>query len=323
MASVTEHGIAHLPVSFFAAVMGVGGTALAWRRASHVWGLPEWPQLVLLALAALIFVVLAAAYLVKLARWPQAVLAELRHPVRMAFVPTITIAMLVLATAAQDVARPVAVVLWWAGALGHLAATVWALSSWTVREDIGVGHITPAWFIPVVGNVVTPLAAPSIGSVELAWFTFGVGMVFWLALLPLVLYRVILHAAPFAPKLLPTYAVFIAPPAVATLSWQSLTGELGSPAPRILYAAALAFVVLVAAQLPRLRRVPFALTWWAYTFPVAAAAATAVAVAGALPGVGYDVAAVVLLLTSTVLTLGVLARTLVAQARRQVLVPEP
>ncbi|HHU11551.1 MAG TPA: C4-dicarboxylate ABC transporter [Intrasporangiaceae bacterium] len=317
-----EYGIPHLPVSLFAAVMGLGGTALAWRRADHVWGLAQWPSLVFVALAVTVFAVVGTAYIIKGLRWPHTVQAEFRHPIRMAFVPTITIALLVLATALQDLARPVAVVLWWIGAVGHLAATVWALSSWTVREDIGVGHITPAWFIPVVGNIVTPLAAPTIGSVEFAWFAFGVGMIFWVALLPIILYRIVLHETPFPPKLRPTYAIFIAPPAVAMLSWQSLTGRLDDPMGRVLYAAVVILAVLVAAQWPRLRTVPFALPYWAYTFPLAAGATAAIAVAGALPGVVYDIVAIVLLTVSTLVSLGVLARTLLAHSRRQVLVPE-
>jgi hypothetical protein len=59
--------------------------------------------------------------------------------------------------------------------------------------------------------VITPLAATEIGSLELAWFAFGVGMVFWLALLPLMLHRVLLYDHPLPAKLLPTLAIFVAP----------------------------------------------------------------------------------------------------------------
>ena len=78
--------------------------------------------------------------------------------------------------------------------MGHLVATLAVVSAWFGRTDIVHGTVTPAWFIPVVGNVVTPLAAPDIGSVELGWFAFGVGVVFWLGLLPLLLQRVLLDA---------------------------------------------------------------------------------------------------------------------------------
>ena len=169
--------------------------------------------------------------------------------------------------------------------LGHLAATLAVLSVWFSRPDIGPAAVTPAWFIPVVGNVITPLAAAQLGSVELAWFAFGVGVVFWLGLLPLLLQRVLLHDPPLPAKLLPTIAIFIAPPAVVMLSWQALTGVVDGPVVRMLYAAAMVFVVLLLAQVPRLRPLPFALPWWAYTFPLAAASAAAISMAGARPQV--------------------------------------
>jgi tellurite resistance protein len=317
-----ERSLAHLPVTLFSSVMGLGGVSLAWRRAAHVWGVPEWPALVFLALAALAFLVVGVAYAAKWVRYPAAARAELRHPVRMAFVPTITISLLVLATAGQSVAAGVASVLWWLGAVGHLAATVAVLAAWFGRADIVHATVTPAWFIPVVGNVITPLAAGQLGSVELGWFSFGVGLVFWLGLLPLLLQRVLVHDAALPEKLLPTVAIFMAPPAVAMLSWGALTGDLGGPVARILWAGATGFLLVLLAQVGRLRAIPFALPYWAYTFPLAAVAAASVAMAGTHPQVAYDVIAAVLLAATTVLVLHVLAMTLRAVARRQICLPE-
>ena len=82
------------------------------------------------------------------------------------------------------------------------------------------------------------------------------------------------------------------------------------------------FVVLLLAQVGRLRTIPFALPYWAYTFPLAAAATAATAMAGARPQVAYDVVAAVLLGFSTALVLGVAELTLRAAARGQICVPE-
>lgn len=317
-----EHSLANLPVTLFASVMGLGGLSLAWRRAATVWGLDQWPALTFLAMATLAFVVVATLYALKWARHHSAARAELRHPVRMTFATTLTISVLVLATAGQDVAPTVASALWWVGALGHLAATVAVITVWFSRPDIDHGSVTPAWFIPVVGNVITPLAAARLGSVEVAWFAFGVGAVFWVGLLPLLLQRVLLHDPPLPPKLLPTVAIFVAPPAVMMLSWQALTGVVDGPAVRLLWSAAMVFLLLLLAQVPRLRRLPFGLPWWAYTFPLAAASAAAISMAGVRSQVGYDVFAALLLTGTTVLVLAVAILTLRAAARRQICVPE-
>ena len=314
--------IEHLPVTLFSTVMGIGGLSLAWRRAVRVWDAPAWAAQVLFWTALAVSVLVAALYAAKWLRHPAAAWAELRHPIRMTFAPTTTIALLVLATAGQDLLPGFARVAWWVGAVGHLALTVLVLTAWFGRADIAIGQMTPAWFIPIVGNVVTPLAAAEIGSVELAWFAFGVGMVFWLALLPLLLHRLLLHEAPLPAKLLPTLAIFIAPPSVALLSWGSLTGSVDDALGRVLYAAAMMFVVLLVAQIGRLHRIPFALPYWAYSFPLAAASAAAIAMAGARPQAIYDWVGVALLAATTVLVAVVGVFTLRAAARGLILVPD-
>ncbi len=313
----------HLPLPLFATVMGLGGLSLAWRRAAVAWEVPDWPAQMLFWLALAAFVIVATAYAAKWVRHPAAARAELRHPVRMTFAPAITIDLLVLATAGQDLLPTAATVAWWVGALGHLLLTVVVMSAWFGRHDIVLDHVTPAWFIPVVGNVVTPLAAREIGSVELAWFSFGVGVVFWLGLLPIVLRRVLLHGQSLPIKLLPSIAIFIAPPAVAGLSWLALTEQTpDDPVFRILFAATVMFTAMVLAQAPMLARVPFGVPWWATTFPLASASAIATAAAGRLPGTAYDVLAVGLLALATAVVAAVAALTVRAALRRQICVPE-
>lgn len=169
-----------VPVGLFSSVMGIGGLALAWRRAAAHWGLPDVIWQVLAGAAAVVFLLVALLYAVKLTRFPAAARAEWAHPVKVAFVPTATVSLLVLAAVWRDLAPGAAATAWWIGAVGHLGLTVAVIVAWIHRTGIAIGHVTPAWFIPVVGNVVTPLATPTVGSVELAWVSFGVGIVCWL-----------------------------------------------------------------------------------------------------------------------------------------------
>ncbi len=313
----------HLPVPLFATVMGLGGLSLAGRRAAVVWDVPAWPAQALFWVALATFVVVATAYAAKWVRHPAAARAELRHPIRMTFAPAITIDLIVLATAGQDLLPTAATAAWWVGAVGHLLLTVVVMSAWFGRHDIVLDHVTPAWFIPVVGNVITPLAAREIGSVELAWLSFGVGVVFWVALLPIVLRRVLLHGQSLPLKLMPSIAIFIAPPAVAGLSWLALTeAPADDPVFRILFAATVMFTSMVLGQARMLAQVPFGVPWWATTFPLASASAIATAAAGRLPGTAYDVLAVALLALATVVVTSVAALTVRAALRRQICVPE-
>lgn len=312
----------YLPVTLFASVMGLGGLSLTWRRAAVVWGVSPVIAEVLFWIALATYVFVAVLYVGKWVRHPAAARAELRHPIRMAFVPTITIGLLILATAGQDLLPGPATVAWWVGAVGHLLVMIVVMGAWFEREDIGLSQVTPAWFIPVVGNVITPLAAPALGNLQLAWFSWSVGLVFYVALLPILMLRVLLHSDPIPPKLLPTIAIFIAPPAIAGISWTVLTGKQGDAVFHIFYGATMAFLLLVVAEFPRLRKVPFALPYWAYTFPLTAASVIALVAAATLPGAAYDVVAYVVVAVTTIVVVAVSALTLVAAARRQICVPE-
>ena len=80
--------------------------------------------------------------------------------------------------------------------------------------------------------------------------------------------RIIFHT-PLPVKLLPTLFILIAPPAVGFLSYIKLTGELDAFA-HVLYNFALFLTILLLSQLPRFARLPFFISWWAYSFPLAA-----------------------------------------------------
>lgn len=254
---------------------------------------------------------------------PAAVLAELRHPVRLAFVPTMTIALLLVATAGLEVVPRLAAVLWWVAMPLQLVVTLFVLTAWIGRQTFGQEHVTPAWFIPVVGVVVVPLVGVSVGPPEISWFFFSVGVVSWMALLPVVLGRLLLHGQELPAKLVPTLAVLVAPPAVAFLALlRLLPAQSPAPIARVLYYAALFFALLVLAQIGALRRAPFALSWWAYSFPAAALTVATLVMAREPGGMFLHVLAWMLLVGTSLLVAVLTVRTVVAMLRGRICVPE-
>ena len=67
----------------------------------------------------------------------------------------------------------------------------------------------------------------------------------------------------------PALFIFIAPPAVGFISWFNLTGSIDAFG-HILYSVAAIFTLLLFSQINHFRRIPFFLSWWAYSFPLAA-----------------------------------------------------
>ena len=74
---------------------------------------------------------------------------------------------------------------------------------------------------------------------------------------------------PMQEKLVPTLFILIAPPAVGFIAYMSLTGELDAFA-RILYFAGLFLTLLMLVQIRLFAKLQFFLSWWAYSFPLAA-----------------------------------------------------
>jgi len=128
--------------------------------------------------------------------------------------------------------------------------------------------MNPAWFIPPVGNVVVPVAGLPLAYVELSWFFFSVGMLFWATLMAIIFYRLMFHS-PMDEKSLPTLFVLIAPPAVGFIAYTRLVAEI-DPFGHVLYDAGLFLTLLLFTQLPRFLKLRFFLSWWAYSLPLAA-----------------------------------------------------
>ncbi len=166
-----------------------------------------------------------------------------------------------------------------------------------------------------------PLVAAQHGFVEIGWLFLSIGLVSWLVLLTNVFNRLVFHH-PQPPHLLPTLCILIAPPALAFLAYTSLTGALDGFG-RLLYYPAVFFFLLVVGQLPRLLRLPFALSWWAYSFPRAALTVATFVMAEATNTPLFPVAAVGLYGVLVVVVGWLTVRTAVACRQDAICQPHP
>lgn len=263
-----------LAPAWFSLVMGLAGLSLAWQRASAAMGeLAQGFALALGALALAVFVALGLFSLLRLQRYGQAWAEDLKHPVRHAFVAAIPIGLLLLVTVGVALAGPQAwlLPLWWLGSLTLLGVTLWVLARWwRPKEGLAWPALTPALFIPIVGNVLVPLAGVPLGQAEWSAAQFGIGLLFWPLVLVLLLVRIAVNGL-WPERLLPAGFILIAPPAVIGLA----ALQLGAP-PLLAWLAwgmALFSLLWAATLLPRIAKLPFGVPHWAMSFPLAAFAA--------------------------------------------------
>jgi tellurite resistance protein len=242
--------------------------------------------------------------------------------VKSSFFAAVSISFALLGAVALGAFAPLALPLWAIGAVLQVAAMVMVLNAWIHRENLQHAHATPPWFIPAVGNVVLPLAGVRLGMIELSWWFFAVGILFWIVLLTVVIARLLFVQPPLPQRLIPTMCIFLAPPAVGFLSWLQLTAQNPSrgdldPVGHMLFGIALFFALFLATQAHRFARLPFYLSWWAFSFPTAAFAAACLAYSQFVPMMFVQGLAMAMVALATLLISWLLIRTIIAVARNE------
>lgn len=315
--------ISHFPIPFFGSAMGLSGFAIALMRYGHEMAIPAIAttgRSVLYATAVwLLF--LMATYLQKLIRYPAHVHEEWQHPVRKNFFAAISISLLLLAIGFYSIAPVVSFWLWHIGTAIHFIFLIQVFRSW-ITAEFSITAMNPAWFIPVVGTILVPIAGVAHANPEVSWFFFSIGIVYWIVLLSIVLNRIIFHN-PLPERLYPTLCILIAPPAVGFLAYLKLNGGELDMFARVLYYQALFTTLLLLSLINRFRAIPFSLAWWAYTFPLAAITIATVQISLLLPQIALFswLATGFLLLTGVVICVATL-RTVSAIRQHQICVPE-
>jgi C4-dicarboxylate transporter/malic acid transport protein len=293
--------------NWFASVMGTGIVAnaaavLPLRMpglrvfATVVWGL-----------AAAWLIVLTAAFAVHWIRYPDRARGHAANPVMAQFWGAPAMALMTVGAGTlvlgQGLLGPAAVgadwVLWLAGTALGLVTAVWIPYLMMTQHEIGAADAFGGWLMPVVppmvsaatGALLVPYVSSAQGRLTLllaCYAMFGISLFASVIIITQVWSKLVTHK-PGAAVMVPTLWIVLGP------LGQSVTaaGNLGTAAAGVLpepYAAgagvfallygvptwgfAVMWLVLAAAITIRtaLRNrpggLPFALTWWSFTFPV-------------------------------------------------------
>ncbi|MDA3049331.1 SLAC1 anion channel family protein [Campylobacter sp. JMF_02 ED1] len=256
--------LSNFPIMFFAVTMGLGGLSIAYRAISEAYGAPHFIFEILRFFALGVFALISAFYTAKIIKFPRAVQAEFTHPIKLSFFATFSISLLLLAIAFNDISA-LHSVFYGVAMIFHAFLTLYIISFW-IQKNMLITHSNPAWFIPIVGNLIVVIAASEKG--EYLWYFFSIGIFFWIVLFSIVFYRIIFHDQ-LAQKFVPTLFIMIAPPSVAFLGYINIGGEFDMLA-KILINLVLFFTLLIFFMAKSFFGLKFFLSWWAFTFPTAA-----------------------------------------------------
>ncbi|MFC5666119.1 TDT family transporter [Kitasatospora misakiensis] len=307
--------LAQLSPNWYAVVMGTaivanGAVALPVR-----WpGLLGFAELMwALGLAGLL--VLGAARVVHLTRYREAAREHLlENPATAVFYGCPPMALLAVGLGTLTVgsraigtgpAVAIDLVLWTAGTVYALAVAVGIPYLMITRHEVSPLAANPTWLLPVVAPLVASAAGPALvphlpaGAAREALLygcatLFGIGLLATLALLPVVLTG-LAHSKLPTLALTPTLFLVLGPLGQSTTAVHQLADAAGpvlpelAPATRALaelygvavLGVAMLWLLLALAANLRARRagMSFAMTWWAFTFPVGTCVTGAAALA--------------------------------------------
>jgi tellurite resistance protein len=306
----------YLPVGLFGSAMGLTGLSVAWRLAHNDFGAPSWVALAIGYIAIAAFIVLLGGYGVKLVTAFDAVRSEFRHPIAGNLFGTIFISALLLPIVLAPLSLPVARVLWVAGAVGMLLFA-WIIMNRWMSDRQQVAHATPAWIIPLVGMLDIPLALPELGLPPmhgLMVFSLAVGLFFAVPIFTLILSRLFFEP-PMPDALKPTLMILLAPFAVGYSTYTTTTGQTDIFAASLYMLTLFLLAVLVGLLRDLLKCCPFRISWWAVSFPLAAASIATLRFAETAPDALVNAIALIVLALATVVIAGLFLRTLIGLAK--------
>lgn len=263
-----ENKLRYFPTALFASVMGLSGVTVALRQYEEMTDLAAIGSNLFLILAVLMFIVNLGVLIMRIVNFPEDIHAELKHPVKMNFYGAVSISFLMMGLVLYDMSELLSLFVWGIGALLQLLLTLYLLTRLMWTLEFKLEQFNPVWFLPIVGNIVVPLAGVYHVGSEINWMFFSLGLIFTIFYFTFFFNRMFFHG-PLPPMLRPTVFILLAPPAIAVMSFYNLTGEVNTLT-YVLYGFVFYLGLLLLVQIRGFLSVPFFVSWWAMLFPTAA-----------------------------------------------------
>ncbi|QYK06747.1 TDT family transporter [Shewanella zhangzhouensis] len=263
----------------------LGGLALA--IASLGWTLenvlPAANGMAQLA-GSLLGAILLMALTIKFILHPKILAEELAHPVLGSVIPTYAMGWMVVSRCLGNYVAGAGEVLWLLAVAAHLGfLTVFCVHR---CRSFSLDSMVPSWFVPPIGIIVAAVAFPPHGPRVLAEALLWFGMLAYLVMLPVMLYRLIFRAAvPQAAQ--PTLAILAAPASLSLAGYLSLIPEPSVVIIGLLLTLAVLMTSIIYLAFFHLLRLPFSPGFAAFTFPMVIGATALYKTHDWLAGQGY------------------------------------
>ena len=314
-----QNRLKFFPIMMYASVMGMSGLTIMYQKAALWLGFSALIGEVLMVITTALFGAITFLYVLKCIKYPAMVQKEFSHPVRINFFAAISISMAMLAIIYKEQNPFISALFWYPGAVIHFYLTMHTISFW-INNNQELDHSNPAWFIPIVGNVLIPIAGVGFASQGVLLYFFSTGIFFWIILFAILLNRIIFHHQ-MANKFMPTMFILIAPPAVGFIAYFKIYGVIDTFA-MLLFNLALFFTFLITFMYKNFIRIQFFISWWAFVFPLAAMAISAMLMYHQTQDIALRVLSYTMIVATTVIISIVIYQTLLHVKKGDICVQE-
>lgn len=320
--------IKHVKIGFFSSVIGVQAVAAMFKFMSTVptFGTPDLVWQILTLLSFVWTSLFLFPYILKMMFYPKKIYREWQHAVHQNAFTVPFMVIVIYAFLAEHYSRPLARVLFWAGAGPIMLLNVIIVGEWlaTIRHE---GHVNGAFQMGPVGNlivaIVGPIVDPRYRDVSFLWFGFGCIMYITLFILT---FQKVVQGYIADPKGRFFAAIFPSTPAVVACAWTVLTSpvlKMDFFAQTMFYIAfTLGMVVVWMVLRGYMWSERFFMPMWALSFPFVALSWAAVLYDWTIDTALSKVLAVCLISGASTTTVTLALRTLGGILRLKVFVPE-
>lgn len=245
--------------------LGTAGILLFWASLSVSPLLANG----LLIIGSIIAGALLAPVIVKFIQNPKLLFDDLKHPTIGSVVPTLAMTLMLLSHTVGLFSLPLAIAIWEVAVIAHIG--FFMVFTYFRLRDFNLNHIVPSWFVPPIGIVVACLVVPTTALLPLAYVLVGFGIISYMILLPIVLYRLSVGEK-IENTRKPTLAILAAPASLTLAGYLTLAAAPSPLLVLLLAGIAVLMTVSVYLLLFHLLRLPYSPAYAALTFPLAISA---------------------------------------------------
>lgn len=211
---------------------------------------------------ATIFLILT---LIKIIKYPKKIVEDLNNPVIASVFPALSMGIMVISTYIKPFASSFAFAVWIIGLILHVVLIFYFTKKYVIKFDIK--KVFPSWYIVYVGIVTGSVTAPVFEMTNIGKILFWFGLISYLILLPIILYRV-LKIKEIPEPALPTIVILAAPASLCLAGYINSFGEKNMIIVWLLLILSQLTLFYILTQFSKLLKLPFYPSYSAFTFPI-------------------------------------------------------